>query len=102
MGKRKSYYISRLQSELRARALKAKDDEELSSALWRMYYKALNAEHEVRAMVMDAEMLNLLKFIYPNGVPPELLEEPPLTKPPEYVSPPDDDDDEPKQKSFWD
>lgn len=102
MGKRKSYHLSRLQSELRARAIKEKDDEELSNALWRMYYKARNAEHEIREMVMDAEMRRLLEFVFPDGVPQNLTQaevEKDETPQPEKS---EASDDTPKQKGFWD
>ena len=75
--KRKSYHLSRLQSELRKQALHT-EDEELRSKFWRLFYKARNAEHEIREMVMDAEMRRLLDFVFPNGIPSDLVDDVPV------------------------
>lgn len=103
--KRRSYYLSCLQSELRKYALNAKD-EDTRKDYWRMYYKALNAEHEVRAMVMDAEMRRLLDFAFPDGIPQSLRDFPDappdnLPQLPDDITP-DDDDLPPHQKRLWD
>src|SRR5262245_38171564 len=55
MNKRISYHLTELKNELRKRAMKEKDEEKRTD-YWRLYYKVLHAEHEVREMVMDAEI----------------------------------------------
>ena len=103
--KRKSYHVSRLQSELRASALR-EEDEEMRNRLWRLYYRACNAEHEVREMVMDAEMRRLLDFVFPNGLPDiysDETEKPEDTKPKKSDgNPTENDEDTPfRQKGLW-
>jgi hypothetical protein len=101
MRKRKSYHLTQLQNQLRKRALHEKD-EETRRTYWRLYYKAQSAEHEVREMVMDAEMRRLLEFILPDGTPDNFFEDEDTAK---KSQPPDDSvDDEdipPRQKGLW-
>ena len=98
---RKSYHLSRLQSELKQHALRT-EDEELRAKLWRYYFKAERAENEIYKMVTDAEMRRLLDFIFPNGIPSDMFEDT------HRKAPTDDDDDMsppddlPKQRGLWD
>jgi hypothetical protein len=96
---RKSRIVSQLQMGLRALALR-EEDEEKRRRLWRLYYMACNAEHEIRSIVMDAEMRRLLDFVFPDGLPAIFEDE----KPKKFDSqPPEDDDNQhPKQKGLWD
>jgi hypothetical protein len=101
MRKRKSYHLTQLQNQLRKRALHEKD-EDTRRTYWRLYYKAQSAEHEVREMVMDAEMRRLLEFILPDGTHDNFFEDEDTAK---KSQPPDDSvDDEdipPRQKGLW-
>jgi len=104
MKKRKSYHLTQLQNELRKRAIKEKNEEKRSD-YWRLFFKAQHAEHEVRELVMDAEMRRLLEFIrmadFPEGFEDD-IDVPQKPKPP---SPDDDDIDDadipPRQKGLW-
>jgi hypothetical protein len=101
MQKRKSYHLTQLRNQLSKRALNEKD-EETRRTYWRLYYKAQNAEHEVREMVMDAEMRRLLEFILPDGTPDNYYEDEDIAKkspPPD--DPIDDEDIPPRQKGLW-
>lgn len=105
MKKRQSHELSRLKNELRKRALH-EDDEEKRRDYWRLYYKAIHAEHEVRALVMDAEMRRLLDFVFPNGLPSGFDDEPDKPNPQSKKKPDDDstlndDDIPPRQKGLW-
>jgi len=104
MKKRESYHLARLKAELRKRALR-EDDEEKRSDYWRLYYKANHAEHEVREMVMDAEMRRLLEFVFPDGIPDTFHDEADTPQKSESQSPGDDpiDDEDipPRQKGLW-
>jgi hypothetical protein len=70
MKNRKSYHLNDLIGDLRKRAIKEKD-EELRTDYWRLYYKALHAESEVNAMVMDAEIRSLLEPALAYGMLPD-------------------------------
>ena len=70
MNKRISYHLTELKNELRKRAMKEKDEEKRTD-YWRLYYKVLHAEHEVREMVMDAEIRRLLDFALAYGRLPD-------------------------------
>jgi hypothetical protein len=101
--KRNSYHVSRLQSELRAYALH-EEDPVLRKKFWSLYYRACNAEHEIRALVMDAEMRRLLDFVFPNGLPDIFEDAKPADRQPQKSdSNPSDNDEDilPKQKRLW-
>jgi len=104
MRKRRSYNLTQLKRELHQRAIKEKDEERRRD-YWRLYYKANHAEHEVREMVMDAEMRRLLEFVFPDGIPDNFYDEDDTPHKPESPSPDDDSiDDEdipPRQKGLW-
>ncbi|MDQ7025901.1 MAG: hypothetical protein Q9P01_11085 [Anaerolineae bacterium] len=104
MRKRRSYHLSRLKSELRKRAL-AEEEEDKRRDTWRLFFKAQHAEHEVREMVMDAEMRRLLEFAFPNGLPDAFRDDADERKKPKSPKPDDAIDDEdipPRQKGLWD
>jgi hypothetical protein len=103
MRKRKSYHLTQLQNQLRKRPLTEQDDE-TRRTYWRLYYKAQNAEHEVREMVMDAEMRRLLEFILPDGTPDNFFEDDDTGSKSKPEIPDDSIDDEdipPRQKGLW-
>jgi hypothetical protein len=108
MKKRKSYHLTQLQQELRKRATK-EEDEDKRRDYWRLYYKSLHAENEVREMVMDAEIMRLLDFALAYGrLPDDYKDETdkPDVKTDEDSKPPvddsiDDDDIPPRQKGLW-
>ena len=110
MKKRISHYLSDLKGDLRYRAIHTKD-ENLAAEFWRMYYKAKDAEHEVREMVQDAEMRRLIEFAVQHGLLDssileldKLEDDEPQDKPdtPDSDSAERDEDKPPKQKGFWD
>jgi hypothetical protein len=103
MRKRRSHHLSRLKDELRKRAL-IEDDEDKRRDYWRLYYKANHAEHEVREMVMDAEMRRLLEFAFPEGIPGDIADDPDAQQKPKSQASDDSSDDEnipPRQKGLW-
>jgi len=104
MKKRKSYHLTQLQHELRKRAIKEKNEEKRSD-YWRLYYKANHAEHEVRELIMDAEMRRLLEFVFPDGIPDSFHDEDDTPQKPKPQIPDDegidDEDIPPRQKGLW-
>lgn len=109
MKNRKSYHLTQLQNELRKRAIKEKD-EDTRRDYWRLFFKAQHAEHEVRALVMDAEIRRLLDFALAYGRLPDDFKDETDTpdddvvtdKPPPIDDSIDDDDIPPRQKGLWD
>ena len=109
MNKRTSYHLTELKNELRKRALKEKDEEKRTD-YWRLYYKTLHAEHEVREMVMDAEIRRLLDFALAYGHLPDnwkdeitkFKEDADKDKQPPVDDSIDDDDIPPRQMGLWD
>ena len=101
--KRISYQLSRLKDELKKRAT-AEEDAEKQKDYWRLYFKAVNAEGEVRELVMEAEIRRLIEFLAADGRYGDFLpDDKPCDKP--KSSPPDDvdeDDIPPRQKGLWD
>ena len=102
--KRISYQLRRLKEELKKRAIAEKDDKEKQGDYWRLYYKAVNAEGEVRELVMQAEIRRLVEFLAADGRYGDFpLDDDPPAKP---KRPPNDDVDEddipPKQQGLWD
>ena len=109
MNKRISYHLTELKKELRKRALKEKNEEKRRD-YWRLYYKAVDAEHEVDSTVADAEIRTLIDYglrygRLPNDWKEELakLQE---DKAEEKKQPPvdddiDDDDIPPRQLGLW-
>jgi hypothetical protein len=107
MNKRKSYYLTQLLQELRKRASKEKDEDKRRD-YWRLYYKALHAENEVREMVMDAEIRRLLEIVLAYGMLPDTwkdeidkLDDNANESKPPPVDDIDDNDIPPRQKGFW-
>ncbi|MDQ7023929.1 MAG: hypothetical protein Q9P01_07210 [Anaerolineae bacterium] len=108
MKKRTSYQLTQLQRELHKRAVK-EEDEDKRRDYWRLYFKAQHAQHEVRALVMDAEIRRLLDFALAYGQLPDHLadeSEPSDNKPDSDKPPPvddsmDEDDIPPRQKGLW-
>ena len=105
MKRRKSYHLTQLQNELRKRAIKEKNEEKRRD-YWRMFFKAKHAEHEVRELVMDAEMRRLLDFMRMADFPDGFDDDIDIPQQPRSQAPDDDDiDDEdipPRQKGLWD
>jgi hypothetical protein len=112
MNKRVSYFLTELKNELRKRALKEKNEEKRRD-YWRMYYKAVDAAHEVDSMVADAEIRTLVEYLLRYGRLPDdwreqvakLLQDKANAEE-EKEQPPvdevDDDDIPPRQLGFWD
>jgi hypothetical protein len=69
-NKHTSYNLTELKNDLRKRALKEKDEEERRD-YWRLYYKAVDAEHEVNDMVKDAEIRRMLELAIAYGMLPD-------------------------------
>ena len=70
MNKRISYHLNELKNELRKRALKEKDEKKRRD-YWRLYYKAVDAAHEVDSMVADAEIRTLVEYLLRYGRLPD-------------------------------
>ena len=70
MNKRISYFLTELKNELRKRALKEKNEEKRRD-YWRLYYKAVDAAHEVDSMIADAEIRTLIDYGLRYGRLPE-------------------------------
>jgi hypothetical protein len=110
MNKRISYHLTELKNELRKRALKEKDEKKRRD-YWRLYYKAVDAAHEVDSMVADAEIRTLVEYLLRYGRLPDdwreqvakLQED--KADADETKQPPvdevDDDDIPPRQLGFW-
>ena len=108
MKNRISKKLAYLKEELRKRAVKEKDEEKRDD-LWRLYFAAKDAEQEVRELVTDAEMRNVLEIIGAYGLIDVLMEDekdnlPEDEKPKKSDSelPDHEDDIPPKQKGLWD
>ena len=110
MNKRVSYYLTELKNELRKRALKEKNEEKRRD-YWRLYYKAVDAAHEVDSMVADAEIRTLVEYLLRYGRLPDdwreqvakLLEDKAEEqKPPPVENEIDDENIPPRQLGFWD
>jgi hypothetical protein len=110
MNKRISYHLTELKNELRKRALKEKDEKKRRD-YWRLYYKAVDAAHEVDSMVADAEIRTLVEYLLRYGRLPDDWKEQVAKfqedkadadekkKPP--VDEVDDDDIPPRQLGLW-
>jgi hypothetical protein len=111
MNKRISYHLTELKNELRKRALKEKNEDKRRD-YWRLYYKAVDAAHEVDSMVADAEIRTLVEYLLRYGRLPDNWKEE-IAKfiedkadAEEKKQPPvddsmDDDDIPPRQLGFW-
>jgi hypothetical protein len=112
MNKRISYHLTELKNELRKRALKEKDEKKRRD-YWRLYYKAVDAAHEVDSMVADAEIRTLVEYLLRYGRLPDdwkeqvaKLQEDKANAEEEKEQPPvedslDDDDIPPRQLGLW-
>ena len=108
MNKRISYFLTELKNELRKRALKEKNEEKRRD-YWRLYYKAVDAAHEVDSMVADAEIRTLIEYLLRYGRLPDDWKEQVAKrqedKAEEKKQPPvdevDDDDIPPRQLGLW-
>ncbi|MDQ7024182.1 MAG: hypothetical protein Q9P01_16630 [Anaerolineae bacterium] len=109
MKNRSSYHLSQLQKEPHKRATR-ETDEDTRRDYWPLYYKAVNAEHEVRVLVMDAEIRHLLEFALAYGYLPDHLadeidssdDKAKPAKPPAIDNGIDEDDIPLRQKGLWD
>jgi hypothetical protein len=109
MNKRVSHFLTELKNELRKRALKEKNEEKRRD-YWRLYYKAVDAAHEVDSMVADAEIRTLVEYLLRYGRLPDDWKEQVAKlqedKTEEKKQPPvddsmDDDDIPPRQLGLW-
>ena len=109
MNKRISYHLNELKNELRKRALKEKNEEKRRD-YWRLYYKAVDAAHEVDSMVADAEIRTLIEYLLRYGrLPDDWKEQIAKLKEEEAnekKNPPvdddiDDDDIPPRKLGLW-
>ena len=114
MNKRVSYFLTELKNELRKRALKEKNEEKRRD-YWRLYYKTVDAAHEVDSMVADAEIRTLIDYGLRYGRLPEnwreeidkyIQSKQDKANAEEAEKPPadevDDDDIPPRQLGLWD
>jgi hypothetical protein len=106
MKNRISKRLIHLQNELRKRALKEKDPE-LRADFWRLYYAALDIQHDITELVMAAEIRRLAEIMLAYGITDTSLgldDTPPADEPEKPDSePPDHEDDiPPRQKGLWD
>jgi hypothetical protein len=97
-----------MKSELRYYAIREKD-EEIANRYWRLYYRAINVEHEFREIVLETEVSRLIDIIIAEGLADKLLldhETPGDTadepQKPDTHSMLTDDDIPPRQKGCWD
>jgi hypothetical protein len=67
MKRRTSLVLERMKSELRYYAIREKD-EEIANRYWRLYYRAINVEHEFREIVLETEVSRLIDIIIAEGL----------------------------------
>jgi hypothetical protein len=106
MKNRISKRLLHLQNELKKRAMN-EENEKKRADYWRLYYAALDIEHDIRVLVMEAEIRRLVEIMMEYGIPytyVEPTEPPPADESPDSESePPDHDDDiPPRQLGLWD
>ena len=110
MKNRISKRLEHHKNELRKRALK-ETNPKLRSDYWRLYYDAVDIGHEIREMVMAAEIRRLVDIMIAAGVPDTYVEDetdeddkPPEDKPDQSDDEPDDHEDDipPRQMGLWD